>query len=76
MFVPDSEDAPGLADDEVATDRLLVEVSITGQMVVEIAMTEVRVASDGVGQSVTLAGQLVMVASEVEYTVDTWTAGM
>jgi len=50
----------------------LVKVSVTGQMVVEIATVEVTVAvsPSPAGQLVTVGPQLVMVETMVEYTVE------
>jgi hypothetical protein len=50
----------------------LVKVSVTGQMVVEIATVEVTMAvsPSPAGQSVTVGAQLVTVETMVEYTVE------
>lgn len=45
--------------------ELPVSVSVTGQMVVEIAIVEVTTVVESAGQSVTVAAQLVIVISLV-----------
>lgn len=62
------EDVAGfvMADVNFITDIPLVEVSVSGQMVVEIATTEVWVEYEAEGQSVMLEPQSVMVTSAVE----------
>jgi len=56
---------------------VVIEVNVTGQMVVETGMTEVRIENVPLsGQLVTDAGQLRTVTSLVVYTVDMDTAAM
>ena len=45
--------------------ELAVSVSVTGQIVVEIAIVEVTTVVESAGQSVTVAAQLVIVISLV-----------
>lgn len=69
----DSGETPvdsGRVEVDVLPGAVLVSVSVTGQIVVEIAIVEVTTVVESAGQLVTEAAQLVIVISLVVYTVE------